>query len=39
MDSARQQNTTVLLGEISSIDVDRKIVSMDYGSREIRTTT
>jgi len=31
----RQQNTTVLLGEISSIDVDRKIVSMDYGSREI----
>src|SRR6185436_20894222 len=31
----RQQNTTVLLGEISSIDVDRKIVSMDYWSREI----
>lgn len=28
----RQQNTTVLLAEISSIDVDRKIVCMDHES-------
>ncbi len=31
----RQQNTTVLLGEICSIDVDRKVVCMDFESREI----
>ena len=30
-----QQNTTVLLGEVSSIDVQRKVVCMDFESREI----
>ena len=31
----KQQNTTVLLGEIRSIEVDRKVVCMDYQNREI----
>jgi NADH dehydrogenase len=31
----RQQNTTVLLGEVCSIDVDRKVVCIDFESREI----
>ena len=31
----RQQNTTVLLGEVCSIDAERKIVCLDYENREI----
>ena len=31
----RQQNTTVFLGEARSIDVDRKVVCLDYENREI----
>jgi NADH dehydrogenase len=31
----RQQNTTVFLGEVRSVDVERKVVSIDYESREI----
>ena len=31
----RQQNTTVLLGEVCSIDTQRKIVCLDYDNREI----
>lgn len=31
----RQPNTTVLLGEVCSIDADRKVVCLDYESREI----
>src|SRR6185503_12757714 len=31
----RQQNTTVLLGDVCSIDVDRKVVCMDPEKREI----
>lgn len=31
----RQKNTTVFLGEIVSIDVDRKVVRMDFEGREI----
>jgi NADH dehydrogenase len=31
----RQQNTTVLLAEVCSIDAERRIVCLDYESREI----
>lgn len=31
----RQQNTTVLLGEVCSIDTERRIVCLDYENREI----
>jgi len=31
----RQRNTTVLLGEVCSIDTERKIVCLDYENREI----
>jgi NADH dehydrogenase len=31
----RQQNTTVLLGEVCSVDTGRKVVCIDYESREI----
>lgn len=31
----RQQNTTVLLGEVCSVDTERKIVCLDYENREL----
>ena len=31
----RQKNTTVLLGEVHSVDVNRKVVHIDYENREI----
>jgi len=31
----RQQNTTVFLGDVRSVDVERRVVCVDYESREI----